>query len=80
MATSEQQSLELLEKVLFKLALTDDSQLEPVLTSVLVPIIRELNTTSDKVRNKVTTISNAQQEKRLDQIRNLKNFPLICFN
>lgn len=80
MATSEQQSLELLEKVLFKLALTDDSQLEPVLTSVLVPIIRELNTTSDKVRNKVTTISNAQQEKRLDQIRNLKNFPLICSN
>ncbi len=53
MATSEQQSLELLEKVLFKLALTDDSQLEPVLTSVLVPIIRELNTNSDKVRNKV---------------------------
>jgi hypothetical protein len=80
MATSEQQSLELLEKVLFKLALTDDSQLEPVLTSVLVPIIRELNTSSDKVRNKVTMISNAQQEKRLDQINNLKNFPLLCFN
>ncbi len=53
MATTEQQSLELLEKVLFKLALTDDSQLESVLTSVLVPIIRELNTTFDKVRNKV---------------------------
>lgn len=56
MAASEQQSLELLEKVLFKLALTDDAQLEPVLASVLVPIIRELNTTSDKVRNKVIEI------------------------
>ena len=58
MASSEQQSLELLEKVLFKLALTDDSQLDPVLTSVLVPIIRELNTNSDKVRNKVRTPPN----------------------
>lgn len=52
----EQNDLQLLEKVLLRLAVAEDTQLEKQLSSLLVPVIAKLASSHESVRKKVCTI------------------------